>query len=235
MKHIEKGAEPESFAGWKRQSNQEWTPSWAKFQNPEKREVKDALLREQGGLCAYCCQRVRRDTSHVEHVAPRNARPDLALDYANFVASCPGEPEDEDDGGVDEGRPPNQIHCGHAKRAWHKPDRFIDPRDPDSELAFTFTAQGEVRPAPDAPRPEASAATIKKLNLSAPTLRRQRAAAVRVEIDRLAAILAARGALRKRDVEPRLAAYQDRGADGTFVPFQPALLDVLRQRAATLP
>lgn len=233
MKHIEKGAEPREFTHWKNRANKKWSPTWGNFQNPQKRTVKDELLREQGGLCAYCCQRIRRDTSHIEHVAPRDARPDLALDFANFVASCPGEPEEGKDYEGD--RPPEQIHCGHAKKKWHEPDSFIDPRDPDCERAFTYTAQGEIRPTPNAPRPNASAETISKLNLDASPLRRLRAAAVKVEVDRLAALLAARGTLRRQDVMPRLEAFRSRGADGTFVPFQPALLDVLGQRAATLP
>jgi uncharacterized protein (TIGR02646 family) len=228
MKHIQKGPEPTVFTAWKGQANAAWTPTWNTLQNPEKDTVKDALIAEQGGLCAYCCGRVTLGTSHIEHVAPRNASPGLALDYSNFVASCPGEPE-ADPGGT--GAP----HCGHAKGNWSNPAQFVDPRDPSCQQAFTFTAIGEIRPDTAGPRPSAADETIKRLNLNGSTLQRRRSAALRVELDRLADVLRARGALRRQDVDARVSRLRSLGRDGTFVPFQPALLDVLGQRAASLP
>ena len=234
MRHIEKGPAPEAFEAWKRQANNDWEPTWSALQNPEKQAVKDALVTEQGGLCAYCCRRIEATprSSHIEHVASRQARPNLALAYENFVASCPGEPEPEDE--------PEPVSrgaqtCGHHKGEWYDPDRFVDPREPACEQAFSFMGNGRTRVADAAPRPEAAQETIRRLNLDCSSLRRQRARVLGEELDRLARLLRARGGLRQSDVTARLDQLRERGRDGTFVPFQPALLDVLGQRAASLP
>lgn len=242
MKHVVKGPEPPTFRDWKNQENEAWRPDWdSNFQNPEKQAVKEALVAEQGGLCAYCCRRIEATpaSSHIEHVVPRHTRPDLALDYANFVASCPGDPDDAE---LNETYEPAAVDpvddtdddkrtCGHHKQNWHAPVYFIDPREPDCERAFSFTARGEIREAPDAPRAAASRETITRLNLNANALQRQRAAVIGAELDRLSA----RRPLRRPDVISRLDQLKRRGRDGTFAPFQPALLDILSQRAASLP
>lgn len=234
MKYIEKGEEPLSFTTWKAQANDVWTPTWETLQNPEKKAVMDTLLREQGALCAYCCQRIGQQTSHIEHVVSRDACIDLALDFQNMVASCPGEPEEGEDYPEGNRRPPELIHCGHAKDEWHDPPNFVDPRDPDCEQAFSFTARGEIRVAQGAPRHDAADETIRRLNLDAKPLRRQRKAVIGEELDRLVRLFDIARKLQHSDVEPRLAELRARGTDGTFAPFAPVLVDILDQRVQPL-
>jgi len=236
MRHIAKGPEPAALRDWKAQANEDWQPSWATLQNPEKQAVRQALLAEQGYLCAYCCQGVEYETSHIDHVEPgRSPGNPRALDYANMVASCPGEPEEGEDYAADTRRPPELIHCGHAKGEWHDPARFVDPRDPACERAFTFTTTGRIRDADTAPAPEAAQETINRLNLDCNPLGRQRKAAIDTELDRLAAMLASRGTLSRTDVTTRIDRLRQPDADDRFVPFMPAILDILEQRARTLP
>lgn len=235
MRHIDKGDAPPSFEDWKAQANVDWMPSWDVLQNPEKGAVKAALLAEQGRTCAYCCQRVEAETSHIDHIEPRTARPDLALDYGNMVASCEGEPRPGTDYAVHTPRPPELVHCGHAKGDWYDRARFVDPRRPGCEHAFSFTGSGAIRVASAAWDAAAAQKTIEQLNLDCGPLRRQRRAALDAELDRLMTILNARGTLRKTDVLPRIQALQQMGTDGRYAPFAPALIDVLEQRASTLP
>ncbi len=73
------------------------------LRNPLKSEVREALMREQGHLCAYCMRKIpdQRITSddtdlsdiYIEHIKPRsdNLIPGyMALDYNNLLAVCSG-------------------------------------------------------------------------------------------------------------------------------------------------
>lgn len=88
MIKIEKGPEPES---WRRYRN---TPG---AQYSATGELREALLKEQGYICAYCMRRIPAkavlsgETSHIEHLQSRHRHPDLALDYRNMVVCCPGD------------------------------------------------------------------------------------------------------------------------------------------------
>lgn len=234
MRYIKKGDEPAAFRDWKARANEDWQPTWEVLRNPEKRAVKQALLDEQGYLCAYCCQYIEYETSHIDHVEPRAARSDLALAYENMLASCPGEPAEGDDPEPRAQRLPELKHCGHAKADWYDPERFVDPRDPDCEKAFSFTVMGQIRVAPAAPNPEAARETIERLKLDYAPLRRQREAAIAVELERLVQRLQAAGRLSREDITARIEQLQRRGDDGRFAAFMPAILDILKQRASTL-
>ena len=54
-----------------------------------KTEVKEVLVREQKGLCAYCMRRIYRD-SHckIEHLVPLSRDKEKALDYHNLLGVC---------------------------------------------------------------------------------------------------------------------------------------------------
>jgi uncharacterized protein (TIGR02646 family) len=95
MKFIRKQEEPANFTTWKQQASAEWQPNWDNFQKPEKVEVHEALLTEQGHICCYCGQRIARAESHIEHFRPRTSFPELTLNYNNLLASCHGYTEDD--------------------------------------------------------------------------------------------------------------------------------------------
>jgi uncharacterized protein (TIGR02646 family) len=88
MRYVAKADDPDSLVAWKSQANENWTPTYADLQNPEKRELHLALLTEQGGTCCYCGQQISVEESHIEHFIPQEARDDLALEYRNLHASC---------------------------------------------------------------------------------------------------------------------------------------------------
>jgi uncharacterized protein (TIGR02646 family) len=56
-----------------------------------KNDVKEILVHEQRGLCAYCMRRIRMDShSRVEHWLPLSKDKDRALDYNNMLGVCDG-------------------------------------------------------------------------------------------------------------------------------------------------
>ena len=56
-----------------------------------KNEVKEILLHEQHGICAYCMRRIQMDGhSRVEHLVPLSKDKDKAIDYSNMIGVCDG-------------------------------------------------------------------------------------------------------------------------------------------------
>lgn len=79
MKHIVKQAEPDTFARWKESDKMAKRPNWNRVPGDVKRDVRSALMREQGFLCCYCEALVDGEGSHVEHYRPRTT-PGIATD-----------------------------------------------------------------------------------------------------------------------------------------------------------
>ena len=93
MVTIHKQPEPLAWINYRR------TPGVAYQALPE---LRQALLEEQGYICAYCMRRipvrdrlpVRNDgiseTSRIEHLQSQEHYTERALDYTNMVICCPG-------------------------------------------------------------------------------------------------------------------------------------------------
>lgn len=133
MKHVNKGLSPTGFEDWKAGGNEDWQPSYANLQNPEKRDLHLALLAEQGWVCCYCGRSVEQADSHVEHFRPQESRDDIALSYDNLFASC-----------IRETKPGLPLHCGHAKGGNFDEARHVSPLDPQCEARFVHTQLGDI-------------------------------------------------------------------------------------------
>ena len=87
MIKINKGNEPTSWRVYR------LTPGVA-YQATE--ELRDALLKDQGYICAYCMRVIpvrdtgNPETSRIEHIKCRDRYEELELDYNNMVICCPG-------------------------------------------------------------------------------------------------------------------------------------------------
>lgn len=89
MIKISKGKEPVQW------TNYCATPGVTYKSNPQ---LKDALLAEQGYICAYCMRSIplvkndkdERESSKIEHIKCRSNHRNLELDYDNMVICCPG-------------------------------------------------------------------------------------------------------------------------------------------------
>ncbi len=93
MIQINKGLEPVEWSAKKS------TPGFSEYEPIS--ELRDALLEEQGYICAYCMRRIpAKDvkvdaTSKIEHIKSQEERPDLQLNYTNMAICCPGNLNDE--------------------------------------------------------------------------------------------------------------------------------------------
>ena len=166
---------------------------WSRFHSrrwrAERRELQDALVGNQHGICAYCeidiyePGRPNRPRRQIEHVIPRSAA-DRALDHTNMVACCMGgtvrafdeeEGESEDEGHFQEPIADN-MSCGQAKSDRNDP-AFVDPRTLPDLPSLTWvgddgsieTDEGECLSAGFSP--EGMNGTLKVLNLNAERLR----------------------------------------------------------------
>lgn len=135
MKRVEKREAPEAFEQWKAQASDDWQPSYPSLQNPQKAQLHQALLSEQGGVCCYCGRRIERADSHIEHFRPQEQYPDHALDYENLYASC-----------IRETSPGMPLHCGHAKGSTFDEALAISPADHDCDQQFRYALDGQVIP-----------------------------------------------------------------------------------------
>jgi uncharacterized protein (TIGR02646 family) len=167
MKHVVKAKEPPSFTAWKAKANDEWQPSYGDLQNPEKHELRDALLTEQAGVCCYCGQAISLSDSHIEHFRPQKTYKGLALEYDNLHVSCICEIV--------------SLHCGHAKGGDFDESKAISPLDQNCERRFDYHLDGTIHPAD---RDDASAIYMRDLlKLNAKFLRNRRAEVLKCVFD----------------------------------------------------
>ena len=202
MKHVSKQASPALFEAWKAQANDDWQPTYAALQNPEKRVLHDALLAEQGHVCCYCGRSVSRDDSHIEHFRPQDGHDDLALEYANLFASC-----------IRETQPGAPLHCGHAKGHDFDETRAISPLSEGCEQRFMYVAgNGDIKALDSSDAPAEYMIGLLKLDLQFLCNRREEmlkrvfdaefvAAATDDELERLAR------AYRQRRADDRLDGF----------------------------
>lgn len=164
MKRVLKGTEPASFIDWKATANDNWRPTYPTLQNPQKRELHEALLLEQGFFCCYCGREIEASTSHIEHFRPQEAFEAMALDYQNLHASC-----------LRETLPGNPLHCGHRKGNWFDEVQHISPMDEDCELRFRYLLTGEIQPTNAEDLPAAKMIEMLALDIAYLNNRRQNA------------------------------------------------------------
>ena len=106
MKHIVKQREPEAFARWKAQANDDWQPTYENMPGDCKRALKAALTAEQGALCCYCETRLHEEQSHIEHFRPQCDPAVDPLDYGNMLCSCGNR--------LKKGEPRHNTHLRHT-------------------------------------------------------------------------------------------------------------------------
>lgn len=109
MIKITKGKEPREWTAKKK------TPDFIKYSPIP--ELRQALLEEQGYICAYCMRQIpvkdksEKETSKIEHTLSRATHPKLQLDYTNMVICCPGSINDD-------------AHCDKSKSVGAKDISF---------------------------------------------------------------------------------------------------------------
>lgn len=186
--------------------------------------VREALVRDQRGLCAYCQRRIKPDESmHIEHWIPRSD-PDQGREaqfrWSNLLGVCPGVTEDWDD------RDRTRVrHCDTSRgdtRLFLQP---VEGPGPDPRTHLVYNANGVISARNDDARVTKD---IETLNLSASILERGRAQALD-GFRRLAAQQNYDAGYLKR----RLTDYEQRAlAPEYFEVIRAYILRKLRQAAA---
>jgi len=74
----------ESVKGFKQYKSSKWSEIPEVVKTP----LREQLFQEQNGLCCYCCQKLRLEWSHIEHVQCRQDHPKKRFDYDNLLLSC---------------------------------------------------------------------------------------------------------------------------------------------------
>ncbi len=168
MRQIQKRNEPQTLTQWRAAKRPDVNFGYELMDAGLRANVKQALVVEQGELCAYTGRRIGDGSCHIEHLKPQAhcARgEDVA--YSNLVACVPAP------------NGPGLPYGAHKKGAW--PDaaqmaRFVSPLLPDCGTRFTFNLRGEI--APSNPADKAAVDTIANLGLDHPQLNQLRKAAI---------------------------------------------------------
>ncbi|AUX37758.1 MULTISPECIES: retron system putative HNH endonuclease [Sorangium] len=185
MRRIEKDREPSCLADLRS------TPGadWSSVHGTQKQQMREYAFKEQRGLCAYCMSRLSEPPSDkgmkIEHFDARALSPERVFDWGNLLGVCMGGLGIHGDPGEGGGDHRARYHCDtyrgyiprkEEQRLGLNPAAF----PPDVSSMFSYTNQGEMRPAHGLePTMRASAeAQIDRLNLNIRRLQRNREAVI---------------------------------------------------------
>lgn len=230
MRTIRKRQEPKELTEWTAANQAEPDVTGINFdydalrQNDEAiNAVLNALLAEQGQLCAYTGRRISPAAAHIEHLLPQ-ALCERGYDvaYHNLIACWPA---------------PNTPRCpygAHAKDDWPSPEempQFVSPLSSGCGGRFHFNQRGEITHASD--DDAAAKMTIAKLRLDHKSLTAMRQS----DID---GVLGKTRTLSLKDARTRLKSIEDAeaqldsGAAIALEPFCFALKQALQKYITAL-
>jgi uncharacterized protein (TIGR02646 family) len=133
---IRKGKEPRKLRDYRKKEFSSYSGCDCKP------EIREALRKEQTGLCAYCMSYLPdEEPFEIEHFIAQNPedtsmgsgeRLDLSLEYKNMLGVCFGG----------RGSPPSYQHCGTSRE--NRP-LTIDPLSPLKMESIHYGADGTIR------------------------------------------------------------------------------------------
>lgn len=236
MRRIEKGAEPAALV----EARETPGVSWKSCPDGAKDALRVTLFETQGGLCAYCMSPLpdpcdpkynptpERGGMKVEHWLARN-EPDIddqethrrTWSWPNMLGVCNGTHAPEGTCDTHRGNLPP------AQQALH-----VHPGEypPDAGRLFRTTTAGELLPAITL-HPAAAAlvdSDIRRLNLNAGRLQRNRAAVLDVVRSRVGH----GGHGRQRRLLDLLAEFRARSAEGRLLPYCEVAIQYVEKRLA---
>lgn len=107
------------------------------FEQMPKDEIRNALCKEQHGLCAYCMGRIdaqKRESVRIEHYQALSENKALALDYQNYLGVCFGGEKEKEE------KP--HILCCDAARS--EKSLTINPWDKRQMEAIGYSKDGTI-------------------------------------------------------------------------------------------
>ncbi|MBI5516304.1 MAG: hypothetical protein HY909_21145 [Deltaproteobacteria bacterium] len=170
MRPIVKGAEPPALSAYRATPGNRYD---GKDFTPVMDAIREALLREQGGLCCYCLRRTSTEQRpnranpealpevqmKVEHWRPQSANPALELVWANLLGACLG--------GM--GSPQAEQHC-HTRKG--EAEIVLDPKNAAYVATLRCRSAGRLESSDERLREDIE----ERLNLNVPVLVRGRRA-----------------------------------------------------------
>lgn len=194
MINIEKSQEPTSLTTYRAAGNKFDGP---KFTPVVKNELRSALLKEQGYLCAYCMQPIHDNQfeTKIEHWNCQVRYPQQDLVYKNLLICCKGG----------DGQKPDQQHCDTAKG---NQDILVNPANPSHhvEEQIQYSGAGVIKSTSDNIED-----AIEILNLNKKLIRQNRAGVIKSFLQYLGA---KPGGRTKAELEKMLNYYEQVDSDG---------------------
>ena len=175
MREIDPGHEPASITEWRAGSQNDINYGYDLIPGALRLSIKQALIADQRGLCAYTGIGIDASRSHIEHLLPQ--------------AHCKGEYENEDVAYR------NMVACYPApdsgylpfgairKADWPSAEQqylFVSPRSTGCEARFKFDIRGRISAAID---DDAARETVERLGLGHPRLEGLRREAVSATLE----------------------------------------------------
>ncbi|MCA9062876.1 MAG: hypothetical protein KDA96_07450 [Planctomycetaceae bacterium] len=141
MKHVRKTKPPRPLVKWYKSNANIPDAQYGTHGFPTI-AVHEALLAEQGWICAYTMIRVEDSSSHIEHLKPQTvSRNEGAVaetaDYSNVVACYPREQV--------KGAVPISYGAIYRGSQWDEA-RFISPLSASCEAAYKYGVDGSISP-----------------------------------------------------------------------------------------
>jgi uncharacterized protein (TIGR02646 family) len=215
MRQIRSRSEPVAFTEWRASSQNDINYGYDLIPSDLRSAIKDALISDQRGLCAYTGIGIDQDRAHIEHLLPQKhcqpGQEDVA--YMNMVSCYPG---------------PNSAYVPYGavfKADWptrQEQHLFVSPRSAGCEARFMFSIRGKISAAEN---DVAASETIKPLVLDHHELEGFRREAISATLD----------ALDLPSARKRLARLQDaENGGGRLEPFCFALKQALRKHITRL-
>jgi uncharacterized protein (TIGR02646 family) len=156
MRKIRKQAPPAALTQWIAANQGGLNCNYSAVGGELRRVIREKLVSEQGGLCAYTGRKIDAEACHIEHLKPQAYCQNLEdVTYRNLVAAVP------------QPNTPRLPYGAHLKDNWPsdaEADQFVSPLQDGCSARFSFNFKGEIEP--KNPNDGAAAATITRLGLN---------------------------------------------------------------------
>ena len=124
------------------------------FDQLDKQPIRDALVREQHGLCAYCMKRIEpNEKMNIEHYNPVKGYKEKVLNYGNMLGCCSGGSKEDAEHKV--------LCCDAAKKST---PITIDPRDRTMMDRIRYRRDGWIHIYPEDEKLQNDIDNVLKLN-----------------------------------------------------------------------
>lgn len=226
MRQIKKQAPPTELTEWiaanKGSEDAESNCNYKALTSEMRKVIRDSLVTEQKGLCAYTGRKIESDNCHIEHLKPQaHCKSIEDVTYRNLVAAVP------------QPNTPRLPYGAHLKDNWPSDDEaalFVSPLQDGCSSRFAFNFKGEIRPSNPDDGPAAE--TIKRLGLDHGILVAFRREAIRRTIQLPGKN---RGMLDIKSARRRLESLQQRDLEAPVLEqFSFALISALQKHIETI-